>query len=461
MNPFIFRREDIRGVFETDFDAKDSYCIGQAFATWVKERGETKILVGRDNRLSSDTIFKNFSAGVQKSGSDVLDLGLVTTPMVYFARQRFSIPAAVEITGSHNPPHWNGFKLCFSETTTLYGQDVQDIRKICETKKFKDDLNQGKLKTIDVVTPYNEALRQSITETKKIKNPKKLKVVVDSGNGLGGPFTPHLLRELGCEVVELHSRPDGTFPNHLADPAVEANMVELCAKVKETKADVGIAFDGDVDRINAVNEKGEILYGDGLIVLYARDILKNHPGAEILFNSQCSPAVAEDISTHGGKPMIVPTGHSLVSHQLEKSGGLFAGEYKGHMFFRDHFLGFDDAIYAALRLVLILQDDNRVLSEILFDVPYYKSTGEIMIPTSDEKKFIIEEKVREELKKRYFVQDLEGDTRVKFGDDLPDTWGLVRNSDTTPNVEVYAWAKDQDNMQKGRNILVDEVKKWL
>jgi len=459
LNPYIFRTNDIRGIFGKDFDEEDVTTIGKAYGTWLQDKGKDSVVLGRDGRLTSPGIHDAVLEGLLFTGIKVIDLGLVTTPMTYVAPVVIGAGGAVMVTASHLSSEWNGLKLSF-EDRTIFGDEIQEVRKYAERRKFKE--GKGSVEELDFGEMYHSVLQKSIEELSQVsKEPKKrtLKVVVDSGNGTAGIYAPKFLRELGCEVIEMHSRLDGTFPNHGPDPTVGPNMLEAINKVKKEKADLGLVFDPDADRVNVCDEKGFVLWGDGILLLFARDILSRHPRTEILYNTQCSPSVEEDIVAHGGIPVMVPTGHSLVLNELRFYGGVFAGEYKCHFYFYDHYYGFDDAIYAALRLVKILEKTDRPLSEIMSDVPFYHASGEVEIPVPDDKKFDLQEKIKNELRKRYFVNEMDG-ARVKFRD-MTDTWGLMRASGTFPKLEVFSWAKTKEDMIKAKEIMMEEVKKFL
>ncbi|MDP2734993.1 MAG: phosphomannomutase/phosphoglucomutase, partial [bacterium] len=428
LNPYIFRTNDIRGIFGKDFKLEDVVTIGKAYGTWIQEKGKDSVVLGRDGRLTSPGIRDAALEGLISTGIKVIDLGVVTTPMSYVAPVVIGAGGSVMVTASHLSSEWNGLKLSF-EDRTIFGDEIQEIRKYSERRKFKE--GKGTVEKLDFGEMYHSVLQKSIEELAQVsKEPKKrtLKVVVDSGNGTAGLYAPKFMRELGCEVIEMHSRLDGTFPNHGPDPTLGPNMLEAINMVKKEKADLGIVFDPDADRVNICDEKGFVLWGDGILLLFARDILSRHPRTEILYNTQCSPAVEEDVVAHGGIPVMVPTGHSLVLNELRFYGGVFAGEYKCHFYFYDHYYGFDDAIYAALRLVKILEKTTKPLSEIMSDVPFYHSSGEVEIPVPDERKFDLQEKIKNELRKRYFVNEMDG-ARVKFRD-MTDTWGLMRASGT-------------------------------
>lgn len=459
LNPYIFRTNDIRGIFEKDFDEEDSTLIGRAYGTWLQDKGKDSVCLGMDNRITSPKIHAAVLEGLLSTGVKVFDLGLTTTPMAYLAPVLHSAGGSVMVTASHLSSEWNGLKLSF-EDRTIFGDEIQEVRKIAERRQFKE--GKGTVEKLDFSIPYQDALKRSLEELAQVaKSPKvrTLKIVVDSGNGTAGMLAPQLLRDLGCEVIEMHSRLDGTFPNHGPDPTLGPNMLEAVNKVKKEGADLGLVFDTDADRVNVCDEKGFVLWGDGILLLFARDILSRNPRTEILYNTQCSPAVEEDIVVHGGIPVMVPTGHSLVLNELRFYGGVFAGEYKCHFYFYDHYYGFDDGIYAAMRLVKILEKTKDPLSKIMSDVPFYHSTGEIEIPVPDERKFDVQEKIKNELRRHYFVNEMDG-ARVKFRD-MPDTWGLIRASGTSPKLEAFAWAKTKENMVAARETLLKEVKKYM
>jgi phosphomannomutase/phosphoglucomutase len=459
LNPYIFRTNDIRGIFERDFDRNDCVTIGKACGTWMLEKGKDNVALGMDNRLSSPTIHEALIEGLISTGIKVLDLGQVATPVSYLAPILIKTGGSLMITASHQPSEWNGIKVSY-EDRTIFGDEIQEIRKIGEQRSFKQ--GKGSVEKVEIDKPYKELLLKKIAEFEEILGKKKvrskLKVVIDCANGMAGKYAPDLLRSIGCEVVELHTRLDGSFPNHGPDPTVGVNVLEAVSLVKREKADLGIMFDADSDRVNICDEKGFVLWGDGILMLFARDILTRDPRLEILYNTQCSPAVEEDIVMHKGIPVMVPTGHSLVLNELRFYEGAFAGEYKCHFYFYDHYYGFDDAFYAALRLIKILERKEMPLSEQMTDVPFYYATGEIEIPTPDDRKFHIAEQVKNSLRKRYFVNELDG-ARVKFKG-LKDTWGLMRASGTTPKLEIFSWARDQKNMIEARDILMAEIKKY-
>lgn len=459
LNPYIFRANDIRGIFEKDFDEEDCLTVGKAYGTWLQEKGKDNIALGMDNRIASPKIHDAALKGLLATGIKIFDLGMVTTPMTYVAPILIGCGGAMMVTASHLPLEWNGFKLTF-EDRTIFGDEIQEVRKLAERKTFKT--GKGTVERVEIYEQYEKALMKSIAELEEVtkaKKKRKLKVVVDSGNGIAGLYVPKLLRDIGCEVIEMNSRLDGTFPNHGPDPTEGPNLLEAIYKVKSEKADLGLVFDPDVDRVNVCDEKGFVLWGDGILLLFARDLLSRNPRTEILYNTQCSPAVEEDIVAHGGIPVMVPTGHSLVLNELRFYGGVFAGEYKCHFYFYDHYYGFDDALYASLRLIKILEKTEEPLSQVMSDIPFYHATGEIQIPFADDRKYEAAEKIKNALRRRYFVNELDG-ARVKFKD-MEGAWGLVRASGTFPAIEVFAWAKREEDMIKAKEILLGEVQKYL
>jgi len=458
LNPYIFRKNDIRGIYERDFSADDCVSIGRAYGTWMLEHGKNSVALGMDNRLSSPAIAAAALDGLLSTGIKVVDIGLTTTPTSYLAPILIGVGGSMMITASHLPAEWNGFKLSY-EDRTIFGDEIHAVRKIIERQSYRE--GKGTLEKANIDDLHRNFLREKIDKFEEVLGGQKrrnIKVVVDSSNGVAGGFAPGLLRTLGCEVIELHSRSDGTFPNHGPDPTVGPNLLELTNAVKREKADLGMIFDVDVDRVNICDERGFALWGDGILMFFARDILTRDPRLEILYNTQCSPAVEEDIVVHRGIPVMVPTGHSLVLNELRFYEGAFAGEYKCHFYFYDHYCGFDDALYAAMRFIKILERREIPLSQIMTDVPFYRSSGEIEIPIPDERKYVVEEKVKNSLRERYFVNEMDG-ARVKFRG-MPDTWGLVRASGTFPKLEIFAWAKGEENMIKAKEILLEEVQKF-
>jgi phosphomannomutase/phosphoglucomutase len=447
INKNIFRLYDIRGIAYKDLTSDGVKIIGKAYGTYMKSMGYSSVTVGRDNRASSSDFFTNLSEGIMSTGCSVTNLGVVTTPLLYYSLFHLKTDGGVMITGSHNPPEYNGMKICVDQTS-IFGAEIQKIRKICEENDFHRGI--GKLKDADVITPYRKMLLQ------KFQFRKKIKVVMDAGNGTAGYVVPKLFEKLECDFVPLFCEPDSRFPNHHPDPTVPENLEALINKVKEVKADVGIAFDGDADRIGVVDEQGNILWGDKLLILYARDLLKRHPGASVIFEVKCSQTLSDDIEKNGGKPIMCAAGHSIIKGRMKKEKALLAGEMSGHMFFADEYFGYDDAIYAACRIIRILSDSNLSLSELLNDLPTTFSTPEIRVDCPDEKKFDVVKKVANDLKKDYKTIDIDG-ARVVF----EHGWGLVRASNTQPVLVLRFEADSQEHLDFIQNTITSKLKEYL
>lgn len=449
IDPKIFREYDIRGVADTDFGNDVLHDLSRAMGTFlVREGGARTIAVGRDCRVSSSRIAPKLIEGLMATGVKVVDVGLVPTPVLYFAIHELGAEAGIMITGSHNPPEYNGFKIGLG-SGTLFGSQIQSIRAILEERSFID----GKGSKSE--TSVREAYFQKVASS--IRGPLGLKVVVDSGNGMAGIVAPELFRRLGCEVIELFSEPDGTFPNHHPDPTVAKNLTDCIAAVKKHGADVGVAFDGDADRIGAVDPTGRILFGDELLALYAREVLKEHPKATIISDVKASHRLFEDIAKHGGNPLMWKTGHSLIKAKMKEVGALLAGEMSGHVFFKDRYYGFDDAIYAAARLFELVKENGSSPAELLRDMPPSFSTPELRVDCPDEVKFSVVEKARRQFESMGLkVNSIDG-ARIDFGDG----WGLVRASNTQP-VLVYRFeAVSQARMDEIRSTMEKVVRGLL
>ena len=419
MNPEIFREYDIRGNVEKDLTDEVVFDIGRAFATYMHERGKNKAAVGRDGRLSSKRYSQLIIQGMVESGLDVIDLGLVPTPLFYYSLFTLDVDGGIQVTGSHNPPEFNGFKVAF-DRTTIFGDEIQYLRTIIAEKRFVK--GEGSVAEQDgLIDDYYTYLRKNIS----LK--RKLKVVVDAGNGTGGFVAVPILREMGQEVIELYCDIDGRFPNHFPDPTVEDNLTALRETVMREHADVGIGYDGDADRIGAIDNEGTIIWGDYLMMIFARHILKENSGGTFVAEVKCSQNLYEDIEKRGGKPIMWKAGHSLIKSKMKEERALLGGEMSGHIFFADRFFGFDDAIYASLRLLEIMCNEDRPLSDFLKDVPEVYSTPEIRTNCPDDVKFDVVRRLTELYRSRYRIIDIDG-VRVIF----EDGWGLVRPSNTQP-----------------------------
>ncbi|MEN6318761.1 MAG: phosphomannomutase/phosphoglucomutase [Syntrophaceae bacterium] len=418
INPEIFREYDIRGVVDKDLNFDVVYNLGRAIGTYSFPRGVKTMTLGMDCRLSSQEYLEAIKKGVNSTGIDIIDVGLCATPMLYFSIRHFNADGGVMITGSHNPPDFNGFKVCVGPDT-IYGNDIQELRKIMESGTYRS--GAGNVRSENISKHYEDYLFKNV----EIK--KGLKIVVDAGNGVGGLFALPLLKRFGCKVTDIYCEPDGRFPNHFPDPTIPENLKELIALVKEKKAAVGIAYDGDADRLGVITDKGDVLWGDELLLLFSRFVLQKHPGAAIIGEVKCSQKLYDDIEKHGGRPIMWKAGHSLIKSKMKEEKAPLAGEMSGHLFFADRYFGFDDAIYSTIRLLEIISSSDKPISEILSDVPRTFTTPEIRVDCPDNIKFQVVEEVKSYFRKDYKIIDVDG-VRIPFGDG----WGLVRSSNTQP-----------------------------
>lgn len=418
MHPGIFREYDIRGIVDQDISEQDVVLIGKGFGTYLRNEQRASVIVGRDCRLSSAGYRDLLVEGLLSTGCDVLDIGICPTPVFYFSIRHFERQGGVIITASHNPGEYNGFKLCCGYDT-LYGKQIQRVLQIIEEGNFAK--GRGRLQKGEIITPYREFLKKNISLS------KPMRVGVDAGNGTAGVVAVPILKDLGCDVFDLYCDMDGTFPNHEADPTVADNMQDLISLVLDKKLDIGIGYDGDGDRIGVIDEKGTIIWGDQLMIVYAREILSRKPGATFISEVKCSQTLYDDIEKHGGKAIMWRTGHSLIKQKMKEVKAELAGEMSGHVFFADRYFGYDDAIYASCRLLEILDATGRTISDLLADVPKTCNTPEIRVPCPDDKKFEVVKEMTEYYRQRHDIIDIDG-VRVLFDDG----WGLVRASNTQP-----------------------------
>ena len=432
INPRIFREYDIRGIVGRDLDPEIVETLGRAIGTYFLDRGLKDVALGRDCRLSSPAFGEAMTKGLLATGCDITDLGVVPTPLLYFTVFQKKKAAGVMITGSHNPPEHNGVKMMAGEDT-LYGAAIQDIYKIVAAGRFRE--GRGTSVPYDIRPEYLDYVAGGI----RLERP--LKVVIDAGNGTGGTVAVPLFRRLGAEVVEKYCDMDGTFPNHHPDPTLPEAMEDLIRTVAETRAEVGIAYDGDADRIGVVDDAGRILWGDQLMVVFVRDILPRHPGAAVISEVKASQVLYDEIARLGGKPVMWKAGHSLIKKKIKEERAVLAGEMSGHIFFAERWFGFDDAIYASARLLEILSRSTRRLSEMLADLPKTYATPEIRIYASDEAKFRLVEAVKKDLASRHPVIDIDG-VRAVF----PKGWGLVRASNTQAIIVLRFEAETQEDL---------------
>ncbi|NBX92632.1 MAG: phosphomannomutase/phosphoglucomutase [Proteobacteria bacterium] len=444
VNEAIFREYDIRGIADSDLTDGTAVLLGKAIGTFVRKKGGQSFSVGRDCRLSGPRIRKALIDGLVSTGLNVVDIGLVPTPLLYFSVFHLNTDGGVQITGSHNPPEHNGLKVCVGKTT-LHGEEIQELKELVRSQAFAQ--GRGTISEADIKKDYAQHIFRTV------KPPFPLKVVVDSGNGTAGVIAPELFRRLGCEVIELFSEPDGNFPNHPPDPTVPESQKVLISEVQRHKAHVGIGFDGDADRVAVVDPSGKALFGDELLVLYARRLLKDHPGATVISEVKASHRLFQDIAQHGGKPILWKTGHSLIKAKMKETGALLAGEMSGHMFFKDRYFGFDDAIYAAVRLFEILSEEKKTAFELLRDLPPSFCTPEIRMECSDDKKFEVVSRAKKQFEgKGYRVNSIDG-ARVEF----KDGWGLVRASNTQAVLVLRFEATSAERLQEIRTDIETTV----
>ena len=444
IKPEIFRQYDIRGIVDKDLTPEAVEVLGKAIGTYFRRDNRTHVAVGMDCRLSSPSFSEFLSKGLLSTGCDVTELGTIPTPLLYFTIFYKKIEAGVMITGSHNPPEYNGFKMMSGENT-LYGPDIQDIYQIIVSGAYIQE-KSGVKNTYDIVPEYLDYVEDNISLE------RQLKVVVDAGNGTGGAVAVPLLKRLGCDVIDLFCEMDGHFPNHHPDPTLPEALKTLITEVKKSNADVGIAYDGDADRIGVIDDEGNIIWGDQLMILFARDILPSHPGAPVISEVKASKLLYEEIERLGGRPIMWKTGHSFIKKKIKQEKALIAGEMSGHIFFADRFFGFDDAIYSTARLLEILSRSEQKLSQMLADLPQTFHTPEIRVYASDAVKFKIVELVKKDLAEKYPIVDIDG-VRAQF----PNGWGLVRASNTQ---EILVLRFEADTLE-GLQAIQNEVGKTV
>ncbi len=449
INRSIFREYDIRGIAGRDISPEFARRLGFAYCSFIaskmnKPLGEMRVSVGRDCRLSSDDYADALISSLTACGVRVLDLGVCPTPLTYFSVFHLALDGGIMITGSHNPGDYNGFKICVGKDT-LHGHDIQELRGLIETNERPEEA-AGSIEKFAVIPAYTDHLVQNARRV------RPLKVVLDAGNGTASTVAPHLFERLGATVIPLFCELDGRFPNHHPDPTVPANLKDLVAAVKSHRADFGVAFDGDSDRIGLVDETGRIIYGDELMVLLSRDVLRERPGATIISEVKSSHRLYSDIAAHGGKPLMWKTGHSLIKSKMKETGAALAGEMSGHIFFADRYFGFDDAIYAALRVYEIAGAHPGGVSELLADLPPSVSTPEIRVDCVEEKKFALVDAAKRLLSPGRKVTDIDG-VRIDFGD----SWGLIRASNTQPVLVLRFEAPSEGRLEEIRALFLEQL----
>ena len=445
----IFREYDIRGVVGTELTPALAEQIGRAYGSIAVRAGAKAVAVGRDGRTSALEMREALLKGLLGCGLDVVDIGVCPTPLLYYALFTLPVGGGVMITASHNPPQYNGFKLCLGKDS-MHGSAIQAVHAEIQRGHFES--GQGRVSAHAIIPDYMAYIKKSFAHVKA----DKLHAIVDCGNGMGGLVGPEALGLLGCRVTGMYVEVDGRFPNHHPDPTVAANLQDVIKKVRETNADVGVAFDGDADRIGAVDEKGDILWGDKLLVLFARDVLKSTPGAAIISEVKASQVFYEDVAKHGGRPIMWKAGHSLIKAKMKEEHAVLAGEMSGHMFFADRYFGYDDAVYASCRLIEILAHAARPLSSLLADLPPMVSTPEIRVDCPDDVKFHVVEEAKKQLAREHKIIDIDG-VRVLF----PDGWGLIRASNTQPALVLRFEATSEPALQRIREVVESQVKQYV
>lgn len=443
MNRRIFREYDVRGLHETDLTDDVVTNLGRAFGSYLRRKGAKTVALGRDFRPSSPRLAAAVEKGLREVGCDIVRVGVLPTPGLYWSIHHLKTDAGLQVTGSHNPSEYNGFKMNLG-LGSVYGEEIQTLLAMIDAKDFEKPAVPGTASDHPTEAAYMDMLAS------KVAPRRKLKVVLDAGNGCAGPVAPDVFRRVGQDVIELFTEPDGTYPNHQPDPTVEANMQDLIRAVKQHGADLGIAYDGDADRVGAVDERGRIVWGDQILALLSREVLAKYPGAPIIFDVKCSQGLEEDILAHGGRPVMARTGHSVMKARMKEEKAPLAGELSGHIFYEDDFYGFDDAIYVSLRLLRIVADSGKTMGELLDTVPQYVATPEIRLDTDDDTKFAIVDRVRDHFAKDHEVIAIDG-ARIKFGDG----WALVRASNTQPVLVVRFEARTQARLDAIRSIVME------
>ena len=459
MNPAIFREYDIRGVAERDFDVPFARALGRAYAAYVGDVGEAprrgsrrRIGVGRDCRLTSGAYAAALRDGLTGAGLDVMDLGVCPTPLAYFSVFDRDLDGCIQVTGSHNPADQNGFKICVGRAS-LHGEQIQLLRRSMENGAGSRG-QTGTVEAFDVVARYLAFLAERFANVAR-----PIRLAVDAGNAVAGPIAPQVFRAMGCAVDELYCDLDGRFPNHHPDPTVDANLADLIALVRSSGAEVGIGFDGDADRIGVVDRSGRIVRGDELMILFAREVLRESPGATIVSEVKCSQRLYDDIAARGGNGIMWKVGHSPIKAKMRESGAALGGEMSGHIFFADRYFGYDDAIYAACRLLEILSRSGKRVDELLADVPPSYGTPEIRIDCPDGIKFAVVDEARRHFEGTHDIIAIDG-VRVR----LPHGWGLIRASNTQPALVLRLEADSAAALEEYRasfEKLVGEIRSRL
>lgn len=455
----LFREYDLRGIVGSELTEDLAERLGRAYSTYVSTRGVKSISVGRDGRLSSPTLHKALLKGLLVGGLDVIDIGICPSPLVYFSLFTLPVDGGIMITGSHNAAEYNGFKICVGKTA-IHGEEIQELRRVMDNGAFVS--GSGHLSEHQIIPDYLAYIRKSFSDVRA----DRLHVVIDSGNGAASLVAKQALELLGCKVTGLYCDLDGRFPNHHPDPTVLENLSDLMQAVKEHGADVGIGYDGDADRIGAVDERGHVLWGDRLLVLYSRDILAVKPGGTIISEVKASQSLYDDIAKRGGRAIMWKTGHSLMKAKMKEEAAVLAGEMSGHMFFADRYFGYDDAVYASCRLVEILAKARQPLSALVSDLPPSVVTPEIRMDLPDTVKFDVVERIRQRLTEYLKTRQGIGPRKLELKNLITidgvraifdEGWGLVRASNTQPALVLRFEATSSAQLNVIRALIEDEL----
>jgi phosphomannomutase/phosphoglucomutase len=462
----VFREYDIRGVVGKDLDTNFAFYLGKSFGTLLKREkpDAKKVSVGRDARVSSKNLATYIIKGIISMGINVYDIGLCPTPLQYFSIHHLDLDGGIMVTGSHNPPEYNGFKLSIGKET-IFGEEIQKIRGILRNRSWKESPVLGHIENYNIIPAYHDLMVERFSYLSG-QEYRKTKVVVDAGNGTAGIVAPAVLEAMWCEVIPLYCEPDGSFPNHHPDPTVVENIKDLVRITKEQEADIGVGYDGDADRIGVIDRSGNIIWGDQLMIILSRDILKRVPGAVIIGDVKCSQLVFDDIERHGGRAIMWKTGHSLVKDKMREEGAVLAGEFSGHIFIADGYYGYDDALYTTFRLIEIMKKTGLGLHELLADIPNMYYTPEIRVDCPDEEKKVRVESLVKRCKDYSLsgsgplpikkIYDIDG-ARVVF----EKGWGLVRSSNTQPVIVMRFEAEDEQSLNTYKSFLQNELQKSL
>lgn len=445
INKQIFRQYDVRGIVDKDLTNETVYLLGRGFGSWLKKRDKHSVVIGGDARISSPRFKKLFAKGLVDCGCTVKDMGILATPVLYFSIWHQKTDAGIMITGSHNPPEYNGFKMN-DGLMSIYGDDILEIYDIIAAEDFAE--GKGNVETVEgIIKIYQDYIVENI----KLSRP--VKVVIDAGNGAGGPIIPDILKRIGCEVTELYCEQDGTFPNHHPDPTVIEYIQDLIKTTKESDAEVGLGLDGDADRIGVVDENGGVVFGDQILNIFARDFLIDNPGEKVVGDVKCSKNFYDDIKKHGGVPIMYKTGHSMIKKKMKEDGIIMGGEMSGHIFFADRYFGYDDAIYACCRFIEIMAKNDKPVSQFLADQPKMYNTPEIRVDCPDDFKFELVDRVKDWfVSQKLDVNDIDG-MRVTFDDG----WALLRASNTQPVIVMRFEALTESRLNEIQKMVENKI----